>query len=42
MISGVCNCRIAWILFLFYLGSFGYYLYVRITKTLGLGKYYMW
>jgi hypothetical protein len=34
--------RAAWILYLFYLASFGYYLYVRITKTLDLGKYYMW
>ncbi|KAK9908885.1 hypothetical protein WJX75_004221 [Coccomyxa subellipsoidea] len=32
----------AWLLFLFYLGAFGFYLYVRITKTLDLGKYFQW
>lgn len=34
--------RYAWLLFLFYLGAFGFYLYVRITKTLDLGKYFQW
>ncbi|BDA41271.1 Cellulose synthase 1 [Coccomyxa sp. Obi] len=32
----------AWLLFIFYLGALGYYLYIRITKTLDLGKYFEW
>ena len=35
-------CRYAWFLYLFYMGSLGYYLYVRITKTLNLGPTFMW
>ena len=35
-------CRYAWFLYLFYMGSLGYYLYVRITKTLDLGPSFMW
>ena len=34
--------RYAWFLYLFYMGSLGYYLYVRITKTLNLGPTFMW
>lgn len=36
------SCRWAWFLYLFYMAALGYYLYVRITKTLDLGKNYMW
>ena len=36
----VAACRYGWFLYLFYLGALGFYLYVRITKTLGLGKYF--
>jgi len=33
---------VGWILFLYYIGAFLFYLYVRITKTLNLGKKYTW
>ena len=36
------GCRYGWFLYLLYLGALGFYLYVRITKTLGLGKYFTW
>lgn len=29
-------------LFLFYIGAFWFYFYVRVTKTLNLGKQYTW
>jgi hypothetical protein len=35
-------CRYAWFLYLFYLAALAFYLYVRITKTLGLGRYFTW
>ena len=41
MWSSTC-CRYGWLLYLFYLAALGFYLYVRITKTLGLGKYFTW
>jgi hypothetical protein len=31
--------RLGWILFLFYLGALVFYMWIRITKTLGLGKF---
>jgi len=30
------------LLFLFYLGALGYYLFVRITQTLGLKPAFLW
>lgn len=32
--------RYGWLLYLVYLAALAFYLYVRITKTLGLGKYF--
>lgn len=34
--------RLAWGLFLFYLATLGFYLYVRLTSTLDLGLHYQW
>ncbi len=34
--------RLGWALFMFYLGTLGYYLYVRLTSTLNLGLHYQW
>ncbi|KAK9846433.1 hypothetical protein WJX81_003716 [Elliptochloris bilobata] len=33
---------LGWGLFLFYLATLGYYLYVRLTSTLNLGLHYQW
>ena len=33
----VWDCRSGWLVFLFYIGAFLYYLYIRIAKTLNLG-----
>lgn len=33
------TCRIGWFLFLFYIGGFTFYLYVRLSKTLDLGEF---
>ena len=38
-LSACLPCRVGWILFLYYLGALGFYLYVRITKTLDLGVF---
>lgn len=35
-------CRFGLILFLFHLGAFGYYLYVRTTQTLDLKPIFLW
>jgi hypothetical protein len=35
-------CRFGTLLFLFYLGAMAYYLYVRITQTLGLRSTFLW
>ena len=34
--------RLGWALFLLYLATLAYYLYVRITSTLNLGLHYQW
>jgi len=34
--------RLGTLLFLFYLGAMGFYLYVRITQTLGLRPAFLW
>ncbi len=36
------GCRLGWALFMFYLATLGYYLYVRLTSTLNLGLHYQW
>jgi hypothetical protein len=38
----VTGCRLGWALFMFYLATLGYYLYVRLTSTLNLGLHYQW
>ena len=36
-------CRVGWTLFLYYLGSLGYYIYVRVGgMNLGLYNIYRW
>ena len=34
--------RAGWVLFLFYIGAFWFYFYVRVDKTLNLGRKYTW
>ncbi len=36
------GCRLGSALFMFYLATLGYYLYVRLTSTLNLGLHYQW
>ena len=36
------GCRLGQFLFFFYLGSMGYYLFVRITQTLDLRPLFLW
>lgn len=33
---------IGWLLMIFYTGAFGFYMWVRAAKTLGLGAKYEW
>ena len=40
--GGNLPCRAGWVLFLFYIGAFWFYFYVRVDKTLNLGKKYTW
>ena len=34
--------RLGWALFMLYLATLAYYLYVRVTSTLNLGLHYQW